>query len=211
VDNVPHCVLVRLRKPGDDRHSVVFGGGHGLYRKRFGGLAEPLLPEFRPRVAAGRAPAVHRVDPRRSVAAAAPGRARRTRLPMPDRVVGARSRRCERPGEKGRYDRPEPARPWKPGSKLHVLSYRAGIPLAVGISAANTTTPRRCDHWCGRSRRPAKLRPGRCGRWPAARGWGRGPHSPLPRVGIACLPTVMGDDVLPAIVRVSDVQLLISV
>ncbi|WP_433208819.1 transposase [Nocardia sp. CA-107356] len=39
---------------------------------------------------------------------------------------------------KGRYDWPEPGRSSKSGSKIHVLFDRVGLPLAVGISAANT-------------------------------------------------------------------------
>nr|WP_281182722.1 IS5 family transposase [Nocardia miyunensis] len=48
-------------------------------------------------------------------------------------VVDAASVRAK----KGRSDRPEPDRPRQGGSKQHILSDRAGIPLAVAVSAAN--------------------------------------------------------------------------
>ncbi|WP_433734762.1 transposase [Nocardia sp. CA-129566] len=45
-------------------------------------------------------------------------------------------RRCER--KRGSMTGPSLADRGKAGSKIHVLSDRAGIPLSVGISAANT-------------------------------------------------------------------------
>jgi hypothetical protein len=40
--------------------------------------------------------------------------------------------------KKGELTGPSPTDRGKPGSQLHVVSDRAGLPLAVGISAANT-------------------------------------------------------------------------
>ncbi|ADJ47435.1 IS4 family transposase [Amycolatopsis mediterranei S699] len=47
--------------------------------------------------------------------------------------------RSIRPGQKGGgLTGPSPVDRGKPGSKIHVLSDRTGLPLTVGISAANT-------------------------------------------------------------------------
>ncbi|WP_308158882.1 IS5 family transposase [Amycolatopsis magusensis] len=56
-----------------------------------------------------------------------------------DRLV-PRHRRCgRRAGEKGgSLTGPSPVDRGKPGSKIHVLSEGAGLPLVVGVSAANT-------------------------------------------------------------------------
>ena len=45
----------------------------------------------------------------------------------------------QRPGEqRGELTGPNPVDRGKPGSKIHLLTDRAGLPLSVGISAANT-------------------------------------------------------------------------
>ncbi|WP_211565982.1 transposase, partial [Micromonospora halophytica] len=56
-----------------------------------------------------------------------------------DRLVPCHRRRRLRAGEKGgRLTGPSPVDRGKPGSKIHALSERSGLPLSVGVSAANT-------------------------------------------------------------------------
>jgi hypothetical protein len=90
-------------------------------------------------LARDRAPPVRGVDQSRRVAAAAPSgpgsarRAGRARLDL------GHHRRCVGAGEKrGSLTGPNPVDRGKPGSKLHILSEAQGIPLIVGVSAANT-------------------------------------------------------------------------
>jgi len=50
-----------------------------------------------------------------------------------------RDRLCQRPcGQRGELTGPNPVDRGKRGSKIHLLVDRAGLPLSVGISAANT-------------------------------------------------------------------------
>ena len=73
------------------------------------------------------------------VAPAAPGGARPARRAGGDRLV-LRGGRCgQRAREKrGELTGPNPVDRGKPGSKLHVLTDAAGLPLAAAVSAANT-------------------------------------------------------------------------
>ena len=88
---------------------------------------------------ADRAPAVHGVDRSGPVAATAPSGPRRARQPRPDRLVPGDAGWSLAAGEKGgSVTGPNPVDRGKLGSKIHALSDRSGIPLAVGISAANT-------------------------------------------------------------------------
>jgi transposase len=81
---------------------------------------------------------VHRMDQSRGLAAAASGGAGRVGYCGADRLVQGGSRRGERSSEKGGdLTGPNPTDRGKPGSKMHVLSDRAGIPLSVAVSAAN--------------------------------------------------------------------------
>lgn len=119
---------------------------------------------------ADRTSAVHRLDGRGIVAAAAPCRAGRTRrLRAGGLGVGDRGRR-RRPGQKGgTLTGPNPVDRGKKGSKLHVLSDAAGLPLVVAVSAANVHDSRALKPLLmalppirsrrgPRRRRPAKLR-----------------------------------------------------
>ena len=74
----------------------------------------------------------------RPVAAAAHRRVGPARLARADRLVPGHRRRRVRAGEKGGdLTGPSPVDRGKPGSKIHAVSDRNGIPLAVGVSAAN--------------------------------------------------------------------------
>ncbi|MFD6757180.1 transposase [Micromonospora gifhornensis] len=65
-----------------------------------------------------------------------PGPARREGV---DRLVPGHRRRRVRAGEKGGgLTGPSPVDRGKTGSKIHALSDRNGLPLSVGVSAANT-------------------------------------------------------------------------
>ena len=58
---------------------------------------------------------------------------------MQSQLVARDPRRRERAGEKrGELTGPNPVDRGKPGSKLHLLSDANGLPLVVGITAANT-------------------------------------------------------------------------
>jgi transposase len=73
------------------------------------------------------------------VAQAAPGDPGPARRRWGYRLVRGDRRRGQRPGEKGGESTgPNPVDRGKPGSKLHVLSDATGLPLLVGVSAANT-------------------------------------------------------------------------
>jgi Transposase DDE domain len=76
---------------------------------------------------------------RRGLAAAAPGAAGPAWPRRPARLVprqpGQRERACQAGGE---LTGPNPTDRGKPGSKYHLLVDRGGVPLAVGLSAANT-------------------------------------------------------------------------
>ena len=70
---------------------------------------------------------------------AAPRGAGRTRLPRFDRLVPRGPGRGGCSSEKGgSLTGPSPVDRGKPGSKIHVLSDRRGLPLSVAVSAANT-------------------------------------------------------------------------
>lgn len=77
---------------------------------------------------------------------------------------------------------PNPVDRGKPGSKLHVLSDRTGLPLAVGVSAANThdslglqplvrAIPAVRSRRGRRRRRPAKLHADKGYDYPQLRAW----------------------------------------
>ena len=70
-----------------------------------------------------------------------------------DRLVGGDPGRGERPGQKGgSLTGPSPVDRGKPGSKIHILSEAHGIPLVVGVSAANTHDSASCRRWSQRYR-----------------------------------------------------------
>jgi transposase len=78
------------------------------------------------------------VDQGRGLAPDPPGRPGRARLPGPDRLVPRHRGRRLRPRQKrGALTGPSPVDRGKPGSKIHVLSDRGGLPLSVAASAAN--------------------------------------------------------------------------
>uniref|UniRef100_UPI0018CF5E5F transposase n=1 Tax=Streptacidiphilus albus TaxID=105425 RepID=UPI0018CF5E5F len=73
------------------------------------------------------------------MAAAAPSGPGSTRRAGRARLDLGHHRRCVGAGEKrGSLTGPNPVDRGKPGSKLHILSEAQGIPLIVGVSAANT-------------------------------------------------------------------------
>jgi transposase len=130
-----------------------------------------------------RAPPVHRLDQGRIVASPAPSRPRRTRLTGADRLVPRDPGRSICPGKKrGALTGPNPVDRGKPGSKIHTLSDRAGIPLAIAISAANThdshalkplvkAIPKIRSRRGPRRSRPAKLHADKAHDIPALRSW----------------------------------------
>lgn len=74
----------------------------------------------------------------RAVDEAPPGRARPARRCRRDRLVPRHRRRREPAGQKGgSLTGPNPVDRGKPGSKIHILTDRAGLPLSLAISAAN--------------------------------------------------------------------------
>ena len=79
------------------------------------------------------------MDRSRALAAITPGCSGRVGEPRLDRLVACGNRRGVGASEKGgSLTGPSPVDRGTSGSKIHVLSDRAGIPLSVGISAANT-------------------------------------------------------------------------
>jgi transposase len=73
-----------------------------------------------------------------ALGAAPSGRARPARRRRRDRLVAGDRRRGESARQKGgSLTGPNPVDRGKPGSKIHVLSDRAGLPLALGVSGAN--------------------------------------------------------------------------
>lgn len=85
-----------------------------------------------------RASALHRMVRRGLVGEAPPGRARPARRRRRDRLVKSDRRRRESARQKrGSLTGPNPVDRGKAGSKIHVLSDRNGLPLALGVSAAN--------------------------------------------------------------------------
>ncbi|MEU2358698.1 IS5 family transposase [Streptomyces misionensis] len=75
----------------------------------------------------------------RCLGTAVPEGARDARRPGPDRPVSSGTRLRSRPRQKGgELAGPSPVDRGKPGSKMHVLSDAKGLPLRVGLSAANT-------------------------------------------------------------------------
>jgi transposase len=85
------------------------------------------------------APPVHRVDPGWAVATAAPAVPAPAQRDQRDRLVPGDGRLDRRPGrEKGDETGPNPVDHGKPGSKIHIICDRTGLPLTVLISAANT-------------------------------------------------------------------------
>ncbi|MFC4048230.1 IS5 family transposase [Actinomadura syzygii] len=126
----------------------MLGGG----RRRYGGrevLAaiifvattgctwQQLPPVFGPS-----GPTAHRrftVECRAGVGQAAPARAGRAGCARRAGLVAMRDRLGQRPGrQRGELTGPNPVDRGKRGSKIHLLTDRAGLPLSVGISAANT-------------------------------------------------------------------------
>lgn len=113
----------------------------------------------------------------------APGGAGRTGWPRHDRLVTCGPGRSIRQGQKGGgLTGPSPVDRGKPGSKIHVLSDRAGLPLTVGISAANThdshalkplvnALPAIRSRRGPRRRKPAKLHADKAYDIPALRDW----------------------------------------
>ncbi|SCF18953.1 Transposase [Micromonospora viridifaciens] len=86
-----------------------------------------------------RAPPVRRLDAGGPVAAPARGRPGPARRQGVDRLVPRHRRRGLGAGEKGGdLTGPSPVDRGKPGSKIHALSDRNGLPLSVRVSAANT-------------------------------------------------------------------------
>ena len=75
---------------------------------------------------------------RRRLAAAPPAAAGRTRPPGPAGLSRASLDSLSVRAKRGLPDRPNPTDRGKPRSKDHLLTDRCGIPLAVGLSAANT-------------------------------------------------------------------------
>jgi hypothetical protein len=91
---------------------------------------------------ADRAPPVYRVDPQRTMAAAAPAVPAPAQRGQRDRLVtdgGGLDRGAG--GEKGDDSGPNPVDRGKPGSKIHVMCDRTGLPLTVLTSAANVHDP----------------------------------------------------------------------
>jgi transposase len=73
------------------------------------------------------------------VGTAAPGGTRPTRRGRPVGLVTGGGRLDQRArGEKGELTGPNPVDRGKPGSKIHALSERTGLPLTALVSAANT-------------------------------------------------------------------------
>jgi transposase len=117
------------------------------------------------------------------VAATAPGSAGRTGRQRHDRLVTRSPGRSIRQGKKGGgLTGPSPVDRGKPGSKIHALSDRAGLPLTVGISAANThdshalkplvnAIPAIRSRRGPRRRKPAKLHADKAYDIPALRAW----------------------------------------
>ncbi len=94
--------------------------------------------------------------------------------------------------KRGELTGPSPTDRGKPGSKLHVVSDRAGLPLAVGISAANThdskalkplvnAIPAIRSRRGPRRRKPTKLHADKAYDIPALRTWLRR-HGIVPRI-----------------------------
>ncbi len=57
---------------------------------------------------------------------------------------------------RGSLTGPSPVDRGKPGSKIHVLSDRAGTPLSVGFRPPTPTMPKRCHRWSRRSPRSGR-------------------------------------------------------
>jgi len=85
-----------------------------------------------------RAPPVYRMGGSRRHAGTAPGDAGRSRCGWPDRLVEGECGRDECPGsQRGNLTGRSPVDRGKPGSKIHAVSDRNGLPLTVLVSAAN--------------------------------------------------------------------------
>lgn len=83
-------------------------------------------------------PTVRPVEPGPRLGKAPPCRPRRTRRPRRARLVAVRNRLCQPPGGKrGPLTGPNPTDRGKSGSKIHLITGRNGLPLSLGISAAN--------------------------------------------------------------------------
>ena len=84
------------------------------------------------------APPVRPVGRGRGDDRCSPGRTRRARRGRADRLVEGEHRRHARTGgQKGNLSGPSPVDRGKPGSKIHAISDRGGLPLYVDVSAAN--------------------------------------------------------------------------
>lgn len=88
-------------------------------------------------VAGDGSPEVLRLDRIRSVASPAPGGSGRDRSPWRTRLELCDRRRCLGAREKGDLTGPNPVDRGKYGSKIHLITERTGLPISVGISAAN--------------------------------------------------------------------------
>src|SRR2546423_8525816 len=132
------------------------------------------------------------------MATAAPGGARPSRRTGATRLVGGGGRRSERPGRKGgSATGPNPVDRGKTGSKIHVLTDAAGLPLACAVSGANvhdmnglnplvTAIPAIRSRRGPRRRRPAKLHADKGYDFPELRSWlsSRGTIPRIARRGI---------------------------
>lgn len=96
-----------------------------------------VAPGFRPGLADG-LPAFCAVEPGPGVGQAAPRHPRRTRRQRRLGLVEVRHRLRQCPGGKrGPLTGPNPTDRGKPGSKIHLITDRNGLPLSLGISGAN--------------------------------------------------------------------------
>lgn len=83
-------------------------------------------------------PALLRVGEGQGVGQALPPGPRRTRVPRRAGLVPLRNRLGEHAGlEKGDLTGPNPVDRGKYGSKIHLITEQTGLPISVGISAAN--------------------------------------------------------------------------
>ena len=144
--STPSLTISGLERPGEQSGHLSHGAsppsreaqrvkGHvGVCRS-----GDCLAKDFVRGLGADGAPAVPAVDQSRGVAEAAPGGAGCSRGGRGGGLVVRDHRRGQRPGEKGGpLTGPNPVDRGKAGSKIHVISDAAGLPLAVAISAANT-------------------------------------------------------------------------
>src|SRR5690606_36700853 len=83
--------------------------------------------------------ALHRVDPGPGVGQAPPPGPGRALLPRRAGLVAVRDRLGEHAGpQRGDLTGPNPVDRGKKGTKIHLITDRQGLPLAMAISGANT-------------------------------------------------------------------------